>query len=139
MLRLLCLLVPAALCQPLKLCLFPRCGAAPAMRQGPPGAALKRRPLQQRRRRSSERRWPPSTACRWAAAWRTASVWCVCSDSLGAGWKCSRRLVAAKILMVPGHAGLCLLQGDRALDRILPRPYVAQWKDLEQQVGSRHG
>ncbi len=25
-------------------------------------------------------------------------------------------------------------QGDRALDRILPRPYVQQWKDLEQQV-----
>lgn len=29
----------------------------------------------------------------------------------------------------------CCLQGDRSLDRILPRPYVAQWKDLEQQVG----
>ena len=26
-------------------------------------------------------------------------------------------------------------QGDRALDRILPRPYVQQWKDLDQQVG----
>lgn len=27
-----------------------------------------------------------------------------------------------------------LLQGDRALDRILPRPFVQQWRELEQQV-----
>ena len=29
-----------------------------------------------------------------------------------------------------------LPQGDRSLDRILPRPYVQQWKDLERTVGS---
>ena len=29
---------------------------------------------------------------------------------------------------------LLLLQGDRALDRILPRPYVQQWKELDTQV-----
>ncbi len=33
-------------------------------------------------------------------------------------------------------AALVWPQGDRALDRILPRPYVAQWRDLEQQVGA---
>ncbi|PRW33164.1 P-loop containing nucleoside triphosphate hydrolase isoform A [Chlorella sorokiniana] len=34
-------------------------------------------------------------------------------------------------------AALHRVQGDRALDRILPRPYVVQWKDLEQQHQER--
>lgn len=38
--------------------------------------------------------------------------------------------------LTPSAPGPAFVQGDRSLDRILPRPYVQQWRDLEQQVGS---
>lgn len=34
-------------------------------------------------------------------------------------------------------AALHRVQGDRSLDRVLPRPYVQQWRELDQQVGRR--